>query len=90
VKWNKAEGDYSLKRMLLNIMLVSYLVSRKIKAIICTIGWVQMANNNNYVIQTENLTLRFGGLAAVNSVPMKVKEGDIMGLIGPNGAGKKP
>ena len=48
-----------------------------------------MANNNNYVIQTEKLTKRFGGLAAVNRVPMKFKEGEIMGLIGPNGTGKK-
>jgi branched-chain amino acid transport system ATP-binding protein len=47
-----------------------------------------MANNNNYVIQTENLTKRFGGLVAVNKVSMTVNEGEIMGLIGPNGAGK--
>lgn len=47
-----------------------------------------MANNNNYVIQTQDLTKRFGGLVAVNRVSMNVKEGEIMGLIGPNGAGK--
>jgi len=47
-----------------------------------------MANNNNYIIQTTDLTKRFGGLVAVNKVSMKVKEGEIMGLIGPNGAGK--
>ncbi len=47
-----------------------------------------MANDNNYIIETENLTKRFGGLVAVNRVSMTVKEGEIMGLIGPNGAGK--
>lgn len=47
-----------------------------------------MANNNNYVIETTDLTKRFGGLVAVNKVSMKVTEGEIMGLIGPNGAGK--
>ncbi len=44
--------------------------------------------NNNVVIQTKELTKRFGGLVAVNRVTMTVKEGEIMGLIGPNGAGK--
>jgi branched-chain amino acid transport system ATP-binding protein len=44
--------------------------------------------NNNVVIQTKDLTKRFGGLVAVNRVSMSVKEGEIMGLIGPNGAGK--
>ena len=42
----------------------------------------------NCVIETKNLTKRFGGLVAVNDVSMQVREGDITGLIGPNGAGK--
>ena len=33
-------------------------------------------------------TLRFGGLTAVNSVDLDVREGELVGLIGPNGAGK--
>ncbi|MCF6248884.1 MAG: ABC transporter ATP-binding protein [Desulfobacula sp.] len=40
------------------------------------------------VLETENLTKKFGGLTAVNNVSMTVNEGDIVGLIGPNGAGK--
>jgi len=40
------------------------------------------------VLETNNLTKRFGGLTAVNSVSMHINEGDIVGLIGPNGAGK--
>jgi branched-chain amino acid transport system ATP-binding protein len=40
------------------------------------------------VLETEQLTKRFGGLVAVNEVSMHVKEGEIVGLIGPNGAGK--
>ena len=40
------------------------------------------------VIETENVTKRFGGLIAVNEVNMHVAEGEIVGLIGPNGAGK--
>ncbi|MBU1340627.1 MAG: ABC transporter ATP-binding protein [Proteobacteria bacterium] len=40
------------------------------------------------VLETKNLTKKFGGLTAVNDVSMTVYEGDIVGLIGPNGAGK--
>ncbi|MBC2705251.1 ABC transporter ATP-binding protein [Desulfobacula sp.] len=40
------------------------------------------------VLETSNLTKKFGGLTAVNDVSMTLNQGDVMGLIGPNGAGK--
>ena len=40
------------------------------------------------VLQAEGVTMRFGGLTAVNNVDLTVHEGEIVGLIGPNGAGK--
>ncbi|MGI6666726.1 MAG: ABC transporter ATP-binding protein [Bacillota bacterium] len=40
------------------------------------------------LFEVENLTIRFGGLTAVDDVTMNVDEGEIVGLIGPNGAGK--
>lgn len=40
------------------------------------------------VLETNNLTKKFGGLTAVNEVSMTLYQGDIVGLIGPNGAGK--
>jgi branched-chain amino acid transport system ATP-binding protein len=40
------------------------------------------------LLTIEHLTMRFGGLTAVNDVSFKVGRGDITALIGPNGAGK--
>jgi len=40
------------------------------------------------LLQAEGVTMRFGGLTAVNNVSVTVNEGEIVGLIGPNGAGK--
>lgn len=40
------------------------------------------------VLQLERVTLRFGGLTAVNAFDFTVNEGELCGLIGPNGAGK--
>ncbi|HEY5847126.1 MAG TPA: ABC transporter ATP-binding protein [Microlunatus sp.] len=40
------------------------------------------------ILVAENVTMRFGGLTAVDSVNFRVERGEIMGLIGPNGAGK--
>ncbi len=41
-----------------------------------------------YMIETDNLTKKFGDLIAVNGLSIKVKAGTIHGFIGPNGAGK--
>ena len=40
------------------------------------------------MIEVHELTKKFGGLTVVNSVNLKVNEGEIFGLIGPDGAGK--
>ncbi|GIV02834.1 MAG: ABC transporter ATP-binding protein [Fimbriimonadales bacterium] len=40
------------------------------------------------LLTLDHLTIRFGGLVAVNDVSFDIQEGDLFGLIGPNGAGK--
>ena len=40
------------------------------------------------LLEVQNLTKRFGGLLAVNTVSFDVKDGEIVAVIGPNGAGK--
>ena len=40
------------------------------------------------VLQVERLTMRFGGLVAINALSLTAARGEITALIGPNGAGK--
>jgi len=40
------------------------------------------------LLHTEDLTVRFGGLTALNSVNFTVARGEVRAIIGPNGAGK--
>ncbi|MBP8931245.1 MAG: ABC transporter ATP-binding protein [Paracoccus sp.] len=43
---------------------------------------------NDVILKIEHLTMRFGGLVAINDLSFDVRRGDITALIGPNGAGK--
>ena len=40
------------------------------------------------ILSVENVTVRFGGLVAVEGATFGIEQGEIVGLIGPNGAGK--
>jgi len=47
-----------------------------------------MAGADDMLLQVEHLTMRFGGLTAVDDLSFGARQGDITALIGPNGAGK--
>ena len=44
--------------------------------------------NNECLLEASDLSMRFGGLLAVDQMALKVREGEIVSMIGPNGAGK--
>ncbi len=43
---------------------------------------------SDYVLETRNLGISFGGLKAVEGLNLKIKKNQLYGLVGPNGAGK--
>ena len=46
------------------------------------------ANTDRPPVELRDVSVRFGGLLAVNKVSLDLQDGQIIGLIGPNGAGK--
>src|SRR5213592_1287214 len=49
---------------------------------------VAPVSRGKYLLDAQAITMRFGGLVAVNSVDFNIPQGAIVSLIGPNGAGK--
>ncbi|MEW6229014.1 MAG: ABC transporter ATP-binding protein [Bacillota bacterium] len=47
-----------------------------------------METRNEVVLTLDHVTIKFGGLVAVNDFCLEVRKGELVGLIGPNGAGK--
>jgi ABC-2 type transport system ATP-binding protein len=69
-------GEQIYAKIFINLILRNYF------KLLCSIDF------NMFVIETENLTKDFNGLRAVDSVNLKINQGELFGLLGPNGAGK--
>jgi branched-chain amino acid transport system ATP-binding protein len=48
----------------------------------------QMAGSSDMLLDVQHLTMRFGGLVAIDDVSFTARQREITGIIGPNGAGK--
>ena len=44
--------------------------------------------NNDTILKVDHLSMKFGGLMAINDFSFEARRGEITALIGPNGAGK--
>jgi len=47
-----------------------------------------MAASASKILEANKLTMRFGGVTALDDLTMHVNEGEVLGLLGPNGSGK--
>ena len=45
-------------------------------------------NNGAYALELVNISVHYGGVAALDGADLGVREGEVVAVMGPNGAGK--
>lgn len=55
---------------------------------VCSSGWGGVKVKGQIIVETEDLTKRYGSRTAVDRLNIKIEEGEVFGFLGPNGAGK--
>ncbi len=55
---------------------------------LCSSGWGGVKVKGQIIVETEDLTKRYGSRTAVDRLNIKIEEGEVFGFLGPNGAGK--
>ncbi len=54
----------------------------------CSSGWGEDKVEGQPIIETEELTKKYGSQTVVNQLTIQIREGEVFGFLGPNGAGK--
>lgn len=55
---------------------------------VCSSGWGGVKVKGQIIVETEDLTKKYGSRTAVDHLNIKIEEGEVFGFLGPNGAGK--